>query len=388
LIHSRAALTHTQQRIANILLYKAYPELMRQRVHQISVRELAGHLEYSGKHYAWIIAAARALMTTVVERFDILNDVSESEEEVRKLFYEGSTVIASVRIRDGVIEYEYSEVMRQWMYEPEVYGRLDLQVQNRLTSAFGQTLYENCVRFQRVQSTGWMSVEQWRELFGLPDSKYPRFSDFNKWVISVAINDVNENTPLSISAEYRKTGRRFTHIRVLIRTSEEQYASMSDEQRRLVAALRAKGVEELTAIDLVDSVSSDAIRKGLEELSWAMSRRDLRNPAGWLIKSIQALSENRKSAEARARVVEAMAKAQSDLPLDETAQERREILHIFHELEESKKAPIWKEFMATQPATVRRIAERHLPEIHPGVAQVLVEYIREHRPDLIEGQSE
>ncbi|MGU9602627.1 hypothetical protein ACV35Y_20195 [Acinetobacter baumannii] len=42
--------------------------------------------------------------------------------------------------------------------------------------------------------------------------KYPLFADFKKRVIDTAVDQINECSPLSVSYEQKKTGRKDTHI--------------------------------------------------------------------------------------------------------------------------------------------------------------------------------
>ena len=44
------------------------------------------------------------------------------------------------------------------------------------------------------------------------NNKYPLTADLKRWVIDTAVDQINEHSPLNVSYEQIKTGRKVTHI--------------------------------------------------------------------------------------------------------------------------------------------------------------------------------
>ena len=78
-------------------------------------------------------------------------------------------------------------------------------------------------------STGWKSVQVWRDIFGLKKTEYKAFKQFKQKVIGKAIKEINEVSDIKIEAEYKKNGRIVTEIRFLqIRDTKEAPKQIND----------------------------------------------------------------------------------------------------------------------------------------------------------------
>lgn len=92
----------------------------------------------------------------------------------------------------------------------EQYTVYNMQDVAQMTSQYGIRVYELLVQWQR-RGHREVDVEWLRRALGV-NEKYPNFKDFRRWVISQAVKQVNEHSPLDVSWEERKTGRRITHV--------------------------------------------------------------------------------------------------------------------------------------------------------------------------------
>ena len=77
-------------------------------------------------------------------------------------------------------------------------------------SGYGIRIYELLVQYRQIGKRE-ISVESLRSMLEL-GKKYPLFADFKKRVIDTAVDQINECSPLSVSYEQKKTGRKVTHI--------------------------------------------------------------------------------------------------------------------------------------------------------------------------------
>src|SRR5215208_827608 len=55
------------------------------------------------------------------------------------------TMISQVTIEDGKVVYAFPPELTKWLTQSSMYAKLDLQIQNRIDSKYGQALWELCV---------------------------------------------------------------------------------------------------------------------------------------------------------------------------------------------------------------------------------------------------
>lgn len=79
-----------------------------------------------------------------------------------------------------------------------------------INSAYGIRIYELLVQYKQIGKRE-ISVESLRTMLEL-GKKYPLFADFKKRVIDTAIDQINEYSPIKVTYEQKKTGRKVTHI--------------------------------------------------------------------------------------------------------------------------------------------------------------------------------
>ena len=78
-----------------------------------------------------------------------------------------------------------------------------------LSSAYSIRLYELMMQFK---STGYRKIrlDELRNMLDL-NNKYPLTADLKRWVIDTAIDELNEKSPITVSYNLLKTGRKFSH---------------------------------------------------------------------------------------------------------------------------------------------------------------------------------
>ena len=83
-IHIGAKLSLLQRKLVNALLYNAYDQLLTANEHQISASVLCEMIGFDSHNSAYLKAALKGLMETVVE-FDVLEDDGETSWEAMVL---------------------------------------------------------------------------------------------------------------------------------------------------------------------------------------------------------------------------------------------------------------------------------------------------------------
>lgn len=112
---------------------------------------------------------------------------------------------------EGYVELRFTKDMLPYLTQlTEQFTRYSLKDVAKMTSSHGIRLYELLCQWNSVGRRE-VSIEWMRELFQL-EGKYPVLKDFKRRVVEVAVAQVNEHSPLWVSWEQRKTGRRVTHL--------------------------------------------------------------------------------------------------------------------------------------------------------------------------------
>lgn len=212
-IHCSNTLSLLQRKISNALLFYAYSDLLVREEHTITIKQLCTLIGYKGNNHSVIKEAMKGLIATVVE-WNVIDEGSNDED------WTASSILASVRIKGPICFYAYSPRMKELLYSPAIYGKINLTVQARFKSNYGLALYENCVRYEGLNHTKWFNLDIFRRLMGVPDDQYLIFRDFKRRVLNKAIEEVNAYSAIFIVPQFKKESRHVIAIRFDIQQNQ------------------------------------------------------------------------------------------------------------------------------------------------------------------------
>jgi hypothetical protein len=237
-IHINNRLTLTQRKASNVLLYNAYESLLTARVHRIRVKDLAEAIGFNTHNLDPLKEALKTLARTVLE-WNILDEEGRQEE------WGATTLLAQAVIRGGYCVYAYSPELCEKLYRPEIYALLNLSIQRKFSSSYALALYENCLRYRRVGTTGWISLDILKRLLGISDTDgyYQDFRKFNDKVIKPAVRQVNDTSDLLLDIDYQRDRRKITAVRFQV-NDNPQMLLFSQRQAGLALAAETPLAEE------------------------------------------------------------------------------------------------------------------------------------------------
>ncbi|WP_257223656.1 MULTISPECIES: replication initiation protein RepM [unclassified Acinetobacter] len=133
----------------------------------------------------------------------------------------------------------------------------DLEQVAQLTSKYAVRLYELLMCWKSVGKTPEFSLVDFRKKLGLLDSEYKPMNNFKKYVLDLAVAQINEHTDIKVSYEQHKTGRTISGFsfkfksKVKSQKIERQrdkntvdlFAKITDAQRYLFANKLARRAE-------------------------------------------------------------------------------------------------------------------------------------------------
>jgi plasmid replication initiation protein len=111
----------------------------------------------------------------------------------------------------GIIKLQFSPAIVPYITRLEKeFTRYQLEKVAYMSSAYAIRLYELLIQWG---STGYREIEleQLRKILMVVD-EYKAIKDLKKWVIDIALSQINEYSDLAVSYTQRKTGRVVTHL--------------------------------------------------------------------------------------------------------------------------------------------------------------------------------
>lgn len=113
---------------------------------------------------------------------------------------------------EGRVELRFSKDMIPYLSQlTEQFTRYALSDVARMNSPHAIRIYELLMQFQNVGARE-MPLPWLKQRLGLT-TEYPVFADFRRWVIEVAVKQINAKTSMKVSWTPVKTGRKITALR-------------------------------------------------------------------------------------------------------------------------------------------------------------------------------
>lgn len=363
-IQIQSKITHLQRRAWNVLLANAYNELPTQDIHRVSVTELAESLSFNSRDYEHLKETLEALVDCTV-KWNILEKDKEVEWGVASL-------LGSVRIQDGICLYEFPHVLRTKLYNPRIYTKLNLRLQNRFTSRYAMILWEVCYDYFDVSrdegETPFILLKDFRELMGLEKEAYPDFKVLNRNVVKESIKEINKLTDYHVEVELKRTGRKVGELKFRISKpkqitvsepiQESLYPDIEDLPRVALALVQA-GVDRNMAIRIAEQdwgfvvpekvpppgTYPDFDTYVIQKIELSHHARDVKNRGGFIVEAIREHYID-PEAEARRKV--------------EKAREQQALLNTLQSERDEKIAVLIQQIVRQTPELLEKAAT-HLP---------------------------
>ena len=303
-IQIQSKMTHLQRRTWNVLLANAYDELPNRDIHRVSVAELAKSLGFNSHNEDYLKETLKALVDCTVE-WNILGKDQEQEWGVASL-------LASARIKDGVCTYSFAAHLRYKLYNPRIYTKLNLRLQNQFTSRYALILWEVCFDYFDIArnqgETPFIPMETFRDLMGLEKDEYPLFKEFNRNVIKPAIQEINALTNFFIEIEPKRIGRKIGELKFRIsrlkeiptvQPTQETFSFDIEDLPPIAIKLVQAGVSRKEALrianqewDTVDAASLPEDKEDFavyveEKIGLAQQATDVKNAGGFIVNAIR-----------------------------------------------------------------------------------------------------
>jgi plasmid replication initiation protein len=138
-----------------------------------------------------------------------------------------------------------SEVIKYMTRLEAEFTSYQLEKVGNMTSAYAVRIYELLSQHRdigrRTLNLAWL-----RETLGVETSEYKLTADFKKWVIEVAVDQINKHSDLTVKYESKKTGRAITDFSFKIKEKDSKIKNLktlTDQQIR--EQLEARGQQRI-----------------------------------------------------------------------------------------------------------------------------------------------
>ena len=295
-----------QHRTWNVLLANAYDELPHTDIHSVSMVELAAKLDFNSGNLAYLKEVLEALVDCTV-KWNILEKDKEVEWGVASL-------LANAKIRDGICTYSFAPELRYKLYNPRIYAKLNLRLQNKFRSQYALILWEVCFDYfdmsRNQGETPFIPLEKFRELIGMAPDEYPAFKSLNQWVIKPAIQEINKLTDYHVEVELKRIGRKVGELKFRISKPKEitvsepiqesLYPDIQDLPRVALALVQA-GVDRSMAVRIAEQdwafvvpekvpppgTYPDFAAYATEKIEMSLHADSVKNRGGFIVEAIR-----------------------------------------------------------------------------------------------------
>jgi hypothetical protein len=179
-------------------------------------------------------------------------------------------------------------------------------------------LWENCIRFHGVGTTGLSDLQEWRELLGATAKTYDQFKDFNKFVIAPSVKEINKVSSIEVQPYFKKSGRKITHIGFTVVQKGQMQLTVPEILEEAKASkefeeLVAYGINDIQALSWIQDYGYDYIREKIELTKENEKGGKIKKVSGFLVSAIKGDFKSEKQVSMQKRAIVAKAKASEDL---------------------------------------------------------------------------
>jgi len=211
-VHVPNILTLTQRKLVNVLLKHAFHELDKDASHKVPLSYVMRHLGWSEN------SEVTKLLRKSLKDLNIKQIEWNIFNKDRKQVWGVTTLLAYVQISNGIIEYAYSKPLRELLYRPNIYARLNLMVQRSFSNKHALALWEYALEYLSASKsfqaeTDAISIEELKKFLGIQKHKtYSSFSALNAQVIVPALKEINEKSDIHVGVKFIKSGKKVSSL--------------------------------------------------------------------------------------------------------------------------------------------------------------------------------
>lgn len=268
-IRQASALTLYDRRVLNLLIEHAGSAIADDEVHHVAMSRLRSRKDNASERVRDSIVR---LMTTLVEV--PVRDRNGKRATLRTALLASTTTTDDEQDPAGEVAFRFSQEMRAIIQKSDHWGRIKGYVIFAFSTKYALALYEAiCLRINLRTNEQIFSVEEFRQVLGVPDGKLSVFKNLNKWAISPALEEVNALSDFNVDIEPIREGGRIRGKLKGFRLSWERKES-EEWRKTLDELMRHSSGRKARIKDQVEEIQPKADRIPGDTVGPVSERRD------------------------------------------------------------------------------------------------------------------
>lgn len=310
IIHISNTLSLAERKIVNILLKNAYDNLETKKLHEIKISDLQKIIGRRGNNDEEIKKSLRNIMSYEIEANIFGKDKKNTESWIN------TRLLAGVMLtkKSGYCIYEYPHLLISLLKSPNIYARLDLNIQKNFRSKHSIALWEYFMEILSVRkkdevNTSWLTIEDFKKLLALGDSKYKEFKHLNHLIIKPTINEINKVSNIEVEVFLQKQGKVVTALSFFIKRKQKTEIKPFEEDLEDARKMRDVTnsskvlktsnpaifntlteyylVSDQVAIKLIEEYPEEQIEQNLEYVKKHNEEANIKNLGAFTVKAIR-----------------------------------------------------------------------------------------------------
>lgn len=225
-------------------------------------------------------AAYKALKDAVLSLFE--RQFTFTELEKGKLKVVKSRWVSQIAYVDDLAEVQiiFSPAVASMCSRLEShFTSYDLDQVSKLNSKYAVRLYELVIAWKATGKTPEFSLAEFRNQLGLLDNEYTPMNNFKKYVLELAVAQINEHTDIKLDYEQHKKGRTISGFSFRLKSKVKQqkieqqrdqntidlFSKMTDAQRHLLASKLSR-LHEMSEYSVGNESYEDLAKRIAEKL--------------------------------------------------------------------------------------------------------------------------
>jgi hypothetical protein len=288
-----------QRRAWNVLLANAYYDLPKQEVFEVDYEDYMQVLGIDKRrNRRYVEEYLGGLISTRIE-WNVLGKVSEQDwdSEWGTTGLLASAVIKKVKGRKKIL-YAYSHELRQRLFNPRLYARISLSMQNKFNSKHALALYELCVDYfiaRKCQGQSpFIPLADFRKVMGLEAHEYKEFKFLRQWIIKKPLSEINTKSDLLVRVEFKKEKRRIVALKFHISPQKNNPALLFEHStagiKNMELYQRLKDYFHLTSIqanEILATYQEEDILENLRYVEGKIREGQVRSIGAYTLKAIK-----------------------------------------------------------------------------------------------------
>lgn len=193
-IYASGELSAIQKKSLNCLIY-ATKEQLKDNENRTSFKvELSTLKELIGDHSTNNIQLKdniKALQKIIVE-YNVL-------QKNKEVTWGSFPLLAGAEIKNGIVVFNFAFQILNLIKNPQMYVVLDLKILKNLSSKHSITLYEICKDWIDTPKMPRWNIDTFKKAMDIDPSKYQNFTDFRRFVLDKAMEEINEKTDIYLT---------------------------------------------------------------------------------------------------------------------------------------------------------------------------------------------